>query len=1063
MRKRLLPLLGLVCLYTSMAGVDTVIAQDAPENAELVGSWNGYSGLYGDVWAEGDYAYVGSFTLLDGNPGTVHIVDISNPAAPSLAATYSLTAINTFRSPQDVKVADGLLFIGMESGGDDLVEIVDVRDPSSPVYLTSLQAPGWNTCHNTFYDGGFLYVVDSNNPRCLVYDLRTFDPDNPPASPISTPLWEINDIGNVFVHDITVAGGRLYCAGWDSGLFIYDVSDVANTFPTFLGTVDGNNTHSMWPTDDGNYVVTGEERGGGGIKVYRMTDNGGSVDLELTDSLVLSNDAFSVHNQLIVGNRLYVSWYQAGLQVFDINPISGALEFVASYDTSAFGGGDSGFQGAWGVYPFLGEEEVLVSDLEEGLFIVNVLGPLVSFDFPDGLVDLVNPNGGTQVRVEITGDAGTPDPASGLLHSRVDGGLFLTSPLTFDGSAYIGTLPSAPCGSTVDYYVSIETFEGDTIANPSDAPNEFYSALAAVGIIEISNLNFEIDPGWAVTGDASDGQWERGIPSGGCDRGNPPTDFDGSGNCYLTDNDPNDCNSDVDGGTTTLTTGSFDMSGLAVPYVGYARWFDNAAGSNPGQDLFEVEVSNNGGVDWFPLETVGPSGPESQGGWIDARVALDGIIPATSDMVFRFSVSDLIDGSVVEAGVDAFRILDLECSAEDAPASVAQPPQSQSSCEGDSASFTVSAAGAQPIEYQWRFNGDDIVGGTQATLPLKNVTVADEGSYTCFVSNPFGSDVSAPATLTVVTLASCDDANACTFDSCSAAVCQNTDDTPAGECCNPANGVLTSIDDGNACTDDACNGDGSVDHTPNFDQGVDCCNPKSGLLTPIDDSNACTDDSCNGDGTVSHEENFAVGVVCCNPADGSTTTIDDGNDCSSDICNPDTGEVDHTVLVPSMAASGGRYVAATPQAVCDDDVALLLTSPDYPCISAYVDADGSLTDTPLFQPPSTWLTVQVFDELIVPGAAYSIQAELPGGDLSAGSVATTFAWGDVDNNTVVNFADVQLTVFAFQADFENVTLEAADLEPCQPNGVANFADVLRGVNAFQGLTYPETGCLIPCE
>ena len=68
------------------------------------------------------------------------------------------------------------------------------------------------------------------------------------------------------MHDITVQDGRLYACGWDSGLWIYDVTDVANSMPSFLGNTPdgGNNTHSAWPTDDGQFVVTGEERGNGG-------------------------------------------------------------------------------------------------------------------------------------------------------------------------------------------------------------------------------------------------------------------------------------------------------------------------------------------------------------------------------------------------------------------------------------------------------------------------------------------------------------------------------------------------------------------------------------------------------------------------------------------------------------------------------------------------------------------------------------------------------------------------------------------------------------------------------
>ena len=144
------------------------------------------------------------------------------------------------------------------------------------------------------------------------------------------------------------------------------MSNVANAIPNFLGSTPGDNTHSAWPTGNGDYVVTGEERTGGGIQVFRITEaeNGGSLDLTLTDSFAVpENEAFSIHNPLIVGYRLYNSWYQAGLLIFDIEPITGALQPVATFDTDF---------SVWGVYPFLGSDRVLLSERELGLMVVSV-------------------------------------------------------------------------------------------------------------------------------------------------------------------------------------------------------------------------------------------------------------------------------------------------------------------------------------------------------------------------------------------------------------------------------------------------------------------------------------------------------------------------------------------------------------------------------------------------------------------------------------------------------------------------------------------------------------------
>ncbi len=339
--------------------------------AQLVGQWDGYSGTYADIWVDGDYAYAPNWGLGDGNTARVHIIDISNPTNPVLDNTFFLPSPNEFTSPQDVKVAGGLLFIGLEGGAFDAVAIVDVRNPTSPSLLTTIRTANFTRTHNVFYDNGFLYMADSSTPRVGIVDLRGFDPNNPPPSPITQEQWVLDNVGTSIVHDITVRNGRLYAAAWSSGLWVYDVTDVANSMPTLIGSTPGTSTHSVWPTDDGNFVVTGEERTLGGITVYEITDTGGALSFTQTDSLVLP-EAFSVHNQVVIGHRLYNSWYEAGLQVFDIDPATGLLQFVAVYDSSPPGGG--GFVGNWGVYPFLGDDRIVLSDMENGVLIVDITG-----------------------------------------------------------------------------------------------------------------------------------------------------------------------------------------------------------------------------------------------------------------------------------------------------------------------------------------------------------------------------------------------------------------------------------------------------------------------------------------------------------------------------------------------------------------------------------------------------------------------------------------------------------------------------------------------------------------
>ncbi len=80
---------------------------------------------------------------------------------------------------------------------------------------------------------------------------------------------------------------------------------------------------------------------------------------------------------------------------------------------------------------------------------------------------------------------------------------------------------------------------------------------------------------------------------------------------------------------------------------------------------------------------------------------------------------------------------------------ITSSPKNQTVRLGQTATFTVTAAGSSPLFYQWRKDGVDIDGATSNTLTINNAQVSDAGSYTCYVSNEAGNTTSNAATLTV--------------------------------------------------------------------------------------------------------------------------------------------------------------------------------------------------------------------------------------------------------------------------------------------------------------------------
>jgi len=98
---------------------------------------------------------------------------------------------------------------------------------------------------------------------------------------------------------------------------------------------------------------------------------------------------------------------------------------------------------------------------------------------------------------------------------------------------------------------------------------------------------------------------------------------------------------------------------------------------------------------------------------------------------------------------------------------------------------------------------------------------------------------------------------------------------------------------------------------------------------------------------------------------------------------------------------------------------------------------------------------------LTPDATYEVVEEC-GSFVSAPGSDSTCPWCDVNCDGAANFADIQLQVLGFQGQLELATYVAADVQPCVPNRVVNFADIQWCVLAWQyAQTYSER-CGDPC-
>lgn len=144
----------------------------------------------------------------------------------------------------------------------------------------------------------------------------------------------------------------------------------------------------------------------------------------------------------------------------------------------------------------------------------------------------------------------------------------------------------------------------------------------------------------------------------------------------------------------------------------------------------------------YPTGTTNVSGPST----IYASTAV--LVPSGANVTYTADSSiTLDDGFVADEGCTFTAQLTNEGSSS-APAIVTQPVNRNVSV-GATVTFSVTATGNAPLNYQWRKEGAPISGATVSSLTLANVQLTAAGSYDVVVSNSIGTVTSNGATLTV--------------------------------------------------------------------------------------------------------------------------------------------------------------------------------------------------------------------------------------------------------------------------------------------------------------------------
>ena len=285
----------------------------------------------------------------------------------------------------------------------------------------------------------------------------------------------------------------------------------------------------------------------------------------------------------------------------------------------------------------------------------------LSILLPDGPPDLLAPGIPTAFHVQIDNEMENYVPGTAQLHCRYDGGTFLSLPLAgLGGDLFQAVLPPAHCGDTPEYYISAQSDGGATVLSPAGAPATVYTAQVGTLTVVMAD-NFEANHGWTAENlGATSGDWQRGVPVNDPDWDyDPISDSDGSGQCYLTQNQLG--NTDVDSGAVRLKSPIIDMTGGAttISYDYYLYLTDTTGGV----DKLLVEINNAGGSGlWTEIARhITDGGLAWRSNSIDQAALNAAGVVLTNQMQLRFTANDADPQSIVEAGLDAFLVQRVTC------------------------------------------------------------------------------------------------------------------------------------------------------------------------------------------------------------------------------------------------------------------------------------------------------------------------------------------------------------------------------------------------------------------
>ncbi len=355
----------LILLFASsplFAQVDTasVIFNWKDENITPSSKYNNpYNEVWGFVNNNREFAVIGS------TDGT-RIFDITDSGNEKRVAFIPGAFQGNEVVHRDYHDNKGYLYaVCGESREESTLQIIDISNLPASFEVVYDSNELFGKTHNIFIDNDKLYAckgIATENGSISVFPMRIYSLENPTDPEL---LYEYDGYN---VHDLFVRDDIAFLNNGGFGLFVLDFSDPINpkNITSLIEYPFKGYNHSGCLNAEGTHYFFTDENFTLPIKAVDIQD---LENMNVVATFSPETDSIAIaHNVLFRDDYLFASYYYDGLQIFDVSDPNNPTK-VCVYPTSKLEHRYF-YEGAWGIYPYLPSGKILVSDMQEGLFVL---------------------------------------------------------------------------------------------------------------------------------------------------------------------------------------------------------------------------------------------------------------------------------------------------------------------------------------------------------------------------------------------------------------------------------------------------------------------------------------------------------------------------------------------------------------------------------------------------------------------------------------------------------------------------------------------------------------------